>query len=334
MSSLQKSLVWIILALCVLAIPVGLFVRQKINRPATREFGLASEDASLGSLTLQFKDHIQVVRLSGMIADRASENSLFPTPGAATTAIRQLRRACTNKHVVAVLLRINSPGGTIGASQELNEAVKELRKKDKPVVVSMGDIAASGGYYVACASDRIVADPGTLTGSIGVIMDLMNFKGLADKLGVQPEVIKSGEFKDIGSPFRPMSKREAQILNGLIQDAYSQFVGAVAEGRKMELAKVRKFADGRVYSGQQAFKLGLVDQLGGYDDALITLQKICQERYHHHHDFAVDEGGSDTFMSSLLESVSKVVPHTNLAEDLLPPSMSARFYKQPLWLMQ
>ena len=190
-----------------------------------------------------------------------------------------MRKALTNNKVKGILLRVNSPGGTVPTSQELYEAVLKLKEKGKPVVVSMGDVAASGGYYVSCAADRVVANPGTLTGSIGVIINLMNFKGLADKIGVTPAVIKSGEFKDIASPYRPMTQAEHDILQALIMDSYDQFTTAVSKGRKLPIETVKKIADGRIYSGRQAQKLGLVDELGTYSDAIAALQKICKERY-------------------------------------------------------
>jgi protease IV len=159
-------------------------------------------------------------------------------------------------------------------SQEVSEALAEVRRKGKkPVVVSMGDITASGGYYIAAGADRIFANGGTLTGSIGVIMHLMNWQETEKKIGLQPIVIKSGEFKDIGSADRPMTPAERQLLQSIIMDSYDQFVTAVANGRKMDKEVVKKLADGRVYSGRQAKAANLVDELGGYDYALAWLQK-------------------------------------------------------------
>ncbi len=243
--------------------------------------------------------------------------------------------ALTNDKVKGILLRGQFTRGTVSTSQELHEAVMALKKKGKPVVVSMGDLAASGGYYVACAADKIVANPGTLTGSIGVIMNLINLKGLADKFGVLPEVIKSGEFKDIASPYRAMTPAEHTILQDLIMDSYDQFTTAVSEGRKMPIEDVKKIADGRVYSGRQAQKLGLVDELGGYTDAMVSLQKICRERYQLSSDLPVDDSSSDSLLAAILESKTFLAPLSQSSPtDLIPPGLLPKLNKQPLWLMQ
>src|SRR6185436_16569611 len=157
---------------------------------------------------------------------------------------------------------INSPGGSVGAVQEVYDEILRLKKSGKKVVVSMGDVAASGGYYVACAADKIYANPGTLTGSIGVIFETGNVQSLLKKIGVKVQPIKSAEHKDIGSPFKTMSVQERQILQSIIDDAYGQFVRAIVDGRQMQKEKVLRLADGRIYSGAQAKSEGLVDELG------------------------------------------------------------------------
>jgi protease-4 len=221
-------------------------------------------------------------------------------------------------------------------SQEIHEAVVQLKAAGKPVVVSMGDVAASGGYYISCAADKIVANPGTLTGSIGVIINLMNFKALADKVGVEPEVIKSGLFKDIASPYKKMSKEEHDILLALIMDSYDQFTNAIAEGRKIPIEKVKTIADGRIYSGRQAQKLGLVDELGSYSDALALLQTITKERYKLKADLAVDEDDDSGILSSLMEGRTQLAPPgaASPLDKLIPSQFNPELNKQPLWLMQ
>ncbi len=171
-----------------------------------------------------------------------------------------------NSRVKAVVLRIDSPGGGVGPSQEIYAAVKAV--KNKPVVVSMGSVAASGGYYIAAPATHIFANPGTITGSIGVIMEFPDITALLDKIGLHRRVIKSGTFKDIGSPVREMSAEEQALLQGLIDDVYSQFVTAVAIGRDLDPEAVRTFADGRIFSGSQAKEMGLVDELGGLQAAI------------------------------------------------------------------
>lgn len=179
-----------------------------------------------------------------------------------------IRRFAKAEHIRAVVLRVDSPGGAVTPSQEIYRELLRLRDK-KPLVASLGDVAASGGYYIASACNTIVANPGTITGSIGVIMGTVyNVQGLLEKLGIKGTVIKAGTYKDIGSPIRDMTPEERQILKDMLDDVHRQFIAAVAAGRKMDEAVVRTLADGRVYSGEQAKQLGLVDQLGNFQDAI------------------------------------------------------------------
>jgi protease-4 len=182
---------------------------------------------------------------------------------------RKLKEMSETKGVKAIVLDINSPGGSVGAVQELYSQILRVRQeKHLPVVALFGDISASGGYYIAAACDQIVAHPGTLTGSIGVIFSVSNLEGLFAKIGYKQDPIKSGKHKDIGSPARPMTAEERKILQDLINDAYGQFLQAVATGRKLPVEKVRPLADGRIFSGTQALALGLVDKLGDSTDAI------------------------------------------------------------------
>lgn len=320
----QRWFVWLILMLCVLAAPVALLTQAAPQTQGQSQSMLAS-----------LKDHIAVIRLTGMIIDDEEAGLLERSKGSSNSTLKHLRKALKNDKVKAVLLRVNSPGGTVPTSQEIHQAVVALKQKGKPVVVSMGDVAASGGYYVSCAADKIYANPGTLTGSIGVIINLMNFKGLADKLGVEPEVIKSGTFKDIASPYRKLTKEDEAILHTLIMDSYDQFTGAIAEGRKLPIEQVKTIADGRIYSGRQAQKIGLVDELGSYSDALSGLQKICKDKYKLKEDLPVDEPSGSGFLGSLLESkLNLPAAGDNELAKIIPLQMDSRLYKQPLWLMQ
>ena len=186
--------------------------------------------------------------------------------------VSQIVKFRKNKGIKAIILRIDSPGGGVGPSQEI---YREIRRtiKAKKVIVSMGSLAASGGYYVAAGADKIVASPGTITGSIGVIMQFVQLKELLKKIGVGLEVLKSGEFKDVGSPHREMSEREKELLQELIFDIQDQFVKAVAEGRNLSVEEVQEIADGRVFSGARAKELGLVDVLGNFQDAVDLAKK-------------------------------------------------------------
>lgn len=219
------------------------------------------------------------VSVAFVLSHKAGHNSKFvlgdkigviEIVGVISTAdeiLANLRDFREDSSIKAIVLRIDSPGGSVAPSQEIHDAVKNTAKS-KPVVVSMGSLAASGGYYIAVAGDQIVANPGTMTGSIGVIMEFANYEELLKKIGWQNIVVKSGRFKDIGSPNRPMSEADRQILQTMIDDVQSQFVSAVAQGRNLSEEKVRGIADGRIMTGRQALSLGLVDKLGGLDTAI------------------------------------------------------------------
>jgi protease-4 len=191
------------------------------------------------------------------------------------TYLKLLDKLEGNEDVKAIVLRVDSPGGVVGACQEIHDKIKEISQK-KPVVVSMGSIAASGGLYISVPATKIVANPGTITGSIGVILQSYNVKQLADKIGIKVITVKSGKFKDLLNPFREPDKKTLQILQTLIDDSYNQFVEAVAEGRKLPVEKVKKFADGRIFTGRQAKELGLVDELGNFDRAVEVARELSK----------------------------------------------------------
>lgn len=203
---------------------------------------------------IKFGEKVGVVEIKGLILE-------------AEPVLEQLKRFRKTDAVKAIVVRIDSPGGAVGPSQEI---YREIRKtiEVKPVVASMGAIAASGGYYAAAATDGIVANPGTITGSIGVIMQYTNLRELFEKIGIYPEVIKSGKYKDIGSPVRQLSKEEENILQEFADNVHQQFIRDVAEGRRMETDDVLPVADGRIFTGEQAMALGLVDRLGNLSDAV------------------------------------------------------------------
>ncbi len=189
-----------------------------------------------------------------------------------STLIKQIKAFRENRAIGGVILRINSPGGGVAPSQEIYEEVRKLSKR-KPVVTSMGSVCASGGYYIASGTTKIFADPGTVTGSIGVIVEFSNLAGLFKKIGVKSYVIKSGKFKDLGYPTREMTPEDFKVIQNVVNSIYDQFVKAVAEGRHLPIDKVRALADGRVFSGTQAKELGLVDRLGNLEDAIAYMAK-------------------------------------------------------------
>jgi len=203
-----------------------------------------------------FGDKVGVVEVFGPIEEFNGRQVIW-----------QLEDWADNGAIKAIVVHINSPGGGVAISQEIYDAVQRARI-EKPVVASMASSAASGAYYVACAADRIVANPGTLTGSIGVIMQFYTYGGLMDKIGLSMETVKSGELKDVGNPERTMTKKEELMLTSVVMDSYEQFVDVVAEGRNLEKEEVYPLADGSIFTGSQAYNLGLVDTLGGLKEAV------------------------------------------------------------------
>jgi protease-4 len=207
-----------------------------------------------------FGDKIAIVEIRGVISQSSG-------------IIEELQLYLEDEGVKAIILRIDSPGGGVGPAQEIYREIIKIKSKKK-VVTSMGSVAASGGYYIACASDRIVANPGTITGSIGVIMQFSNFEELLKKIGIKGVVLKSGEHKDIGSPLREMTPEEKRIMQEVLDNVHQQFIKAVAEGRKLDRSKVVQIADGRILTGEQAKNLGLVDEMGNLQDTIDLTAKM------------------------------------------------------------
>ncbi len=223
-----------------------------------------------------------VIFLATLVSGGRTPKALAPLPGLDKVAIvkiegvligseqvvEEIKDYAEDASVKAIIIRVDSPGGGVVPSQEIFNAVLDARKKGKKIVISMGSVAASGGYYVAAAADRIVANPGTLTGSIGVKMEFANLEKLFEKIGIKGMVIKAGEYKDIGSPYREMTEPERKLLQAVIDDVHSQFIEAVAKGRNLPEADVRAIADGRIFTGRQALQLKLVDELGDLEDSI------------------------------------------------------------------
>jgi protease-4 len=211
----------------------------------------ASSDLTLGSLG----GRVALVEVNGII-----ENS--------HDVIRQLKKYEDDASIRALVIRIDSPGGGVAASQEIYDQLLKFRNKDKYIVASMGSVAASGGYYIACAADTILANPGTVTGSIGVIFSFLVFENLMDKAGIKLEVVKSGDLKDVGNPAREMDPRERAMLQSVIDDTYDQFVNVVSERRGLDIDFVKSLADGSIFTGRQAREKALVDKMGTLEDAI------------------------------------------------------------------
>lgn len=206
------------------------------------------------------REGVGIISLQGMIV--SPEETL-----------NDLVRFRENNKVKAIVLRVDSPGGTVGASQEIFEEVKRTNK-EKPIVASFGSVAASGGFYAALGAEKIIANPGTITGSVGVIIKFANLEDLFAKIGYRSEVIKSGKLKDLGSPSRALTVEERDVLQALIDNVHDQFIHAVAESRLLPLEKVRAMADGRIFSGEQAKEAGLIDAHGNFNDAILLAAEL------------------------------------------------------------
>ncbi|MDZ4722422.1 MAG: signal peptide peptidase SppA [candidate division Zixibacteria bacterium] len=220
-------------------------------------FGLTMSGFLGGGGDLEFTSgNIGLVEVNGIIDEELGR-----------TAIKQLDRFAESNSIKAIIVHVNSPGGGVAISQEIYDAIKRA-KEEKPVVAAFASVAASGGYYIACAADKVVANPGTITGSIGVIFQFHTVTGLLGKIGVETETVKSGELKDVGSYARPMTEKEELMLRAVVMDSYEQFVSAVAEGRELEKDQIYPLADGSIFTGLQAYNLGLIDTLGGLKEAI------------------------------------------------------------------
>jgi len=249
--SRKTVIVLVIVAAALLAVMLALFLAFAVAGSASDVSGLKTWGKGLG-----------YVEIDGTIVD-------------ATETIRQLKALEHNSQVRGILIRVDSPGGVVTPSHEIYEEIRRVRNGGMPIIVSMGTLAASGGYYVSAPATRIVANPQTLTGSIGVIMEFPVLKGVMDKIGVKVEVVKSRVHKDIGSPFRDMTDQDRELLQGVVTDAYDQFVTIVSTERKIPEDSVRAFADGRIMTGRQALALGLVDTLGTFEDAKRIAASLC-----------------------------------------------------------
>jgi len=237
------GIIGIILALSVLFVSLGFCTLVSSLKPVSED-----EETDTG------KDNVALIELKGVIL--SSED-----------IVKQIKKYVKSSRVKAIVFYVDSPGGGVSASEEIYQELKKAREK-KPVVVSMGSVAASGGYYVSLGGSKIVANPGTITGSIGVIAQFPNLRKLLDKIGVEFEIIKSGKFKDSGNPYRGLTDEEKRYFQGVINDVYEQFVNHVADERRMKKEDVLKIADGRIFTGRQAFEIGLVDTLGTLEDAI------------------------------------------------------------------
>lgn len=238
------------------------------------EDGTAVKLASALSSRSGGKPGIAWIKIRGVIA-QDNNSGPFSRPSGASAIAKKIREAGENKNIKAIVLDINSPGGTVASVQNIYSEILKA-KENKKVVALFRDVAASGGFYIAMAADKIVAEPGTITGSVGVIMQTSNVEGLFDKIGVKVTPITSGKYKDMGSAFRPMSDAEKAILQDMVNDTYTQFFAAVKAGRpNVKPEDLTEYTDGRVFTGQRAFNLGFVDKLGGEEEARLLAGELA-----------------------------------------------------------
>ena len=341
MSTYKKNIAALIIIACIISTIVGVLLPKSKNLASISTIK-HDEDKHINispfTAHTPFKgEKIFVIKIEGLISD-ATNTHFIREYTSSTNALELIKKATKDKSIKGIVIRINSPGGTVAASQELYQAVLKARKK-KPVVISMGDVAASGGYYIASAADAIFANPGTITGSIGVIASYLNFYELLNKIGVKGIVIKSGEYKDIGNPTRPLSETERKILQGLLDDTYEQFIKDVAKGRNVSKEKIASIAKGLIYTGAQAKKIGLVDFIGDYASTLKYTQKLAKEKFpelgkkYGKTDLPIEETWKTISIVDLILGATTSTPNLNTLENkLLKPVSFSKF--QPLWLLE
>jgi protease IV len=258
------TILLLVLVSCILAV---IDISLKIKSSEQREISLPVPEFGPG---------VGVVKVYGVISISESGGSYLSMGAGSDAIVKKLTKLGNDGRIKAVVLRINSPGGTVAAVQEIFSKLMELRKKNIVLVASMGDMAASGGYYIASACNYIVANHGTVTGSIGVIAAAPNVKGLFEKLGIKMNVIKSGKYKDILGSYRDMSPEEKELLQEMIDSSYMKFLKDVSLGRNIPISDIKPYADGRVMNGENALKYKLIDGIGTYDDAIEKAKTLAK----------------------------------------------------------
>lgn len=341
---MNKNLISIvILFLCAFSLLIGLIG----NFDKSANFKNLKSHSKINRQKNFSKNRIILLSLNGVIEPSADSGNFFCSASSAEELLKSLKELEKDNSVKGIIIKINSPGGTVALSQNIYDKIMEL-KKNIPIVVSMEDIAASGGYYIASAADRIVAQRGTLTGSVGVIMSSMDFHQLLeDKLSIKSNVIKSGKFKDLGSGLRQMSNEDKALLQGIINDSYHQFVADIIKSRvkrqdkytapKKELSaeNLFKYADGRIFTGNQAYEYGFVDAIGNVEVAHKMISTMAKEKFKlAENELPLDEytsfGGLFDLFFGTTESLLK--KQTIGQYDFIPKSL--KMSKQPLYLWE
>lgn len=275
-------------------------------------------------------ERIGLIHINGVITTEKNEmNAFMPTGGTdSETVVQQLDEARKDNNIKAVVIRVNSPGGSAAASQEIFQAITRFKTTGRKVIVSMGDVAASGGYYVSAPADIIYANAASLTGSIGVIMQIMNYEGLFEKIGLDDVTLKAGKYKDIGNPMRPMTDEEKAILQNILTEVHTQFKEAVMEGRGMTQDEVNKIATGEIWSGRQAKEKKLVDEVGSFKDAL---DRAAKEGGLDVEDYVVSPLGEGSIFDEIMKGFQmKFSPTIQIGG--MPSNTSTGLYTDPTLL--
>lgn len=306
----------------------GIFVYSFISAINEISSELSLTQKAQGYISGKGENKIAVINVDGIIVETIQSSgisSLSDNYASAREIKKILEEIKDDKSVKALILRVNSPGGSAAASEEiLNEVKRYKSQTNLPIVAYFSDVAASGGYYVSMSSDKIVANPATITGSIGVILSYLSFKELADKYGIKQIVYKSGDLKNLADSFSTPTAQEAEVLQSIVNDTYDNFVKAVAEGRKLDEAYVRKIADGRIYSANQALEVKLVDELGNFEDSINLAKKMANIT-----EASVFEYGQKSFLEEFLSISISNLNLFNLKRFFLNNSDSLPILQKP-----
>ena len=307
----QNLWAFLLLVTFVISSACGIFLTLKpVTACDTKETQAEEKtDKTAFSRNKKGKGDVAWIKVRGVIAQDDSSGP-FSSPSGASAVAKKIREAGEDKDIKAIVIDINSPGGTVASVQNIYSEILNA-KKNKKVIALFRDVAASGGFYIAMAADKIVAEPGTITGSVGVIMQASNVEGLFDKIGVKVTPITSGKYKDIGSAYRPMSDAEKALLQDMVDDTYTQFFAAVKAGRPNVPADVlTEYTDGRIFTGQRAYNLGFIDKLGGEEDALKLAGELAGIK-----DPKIVSSRSDNFRDFLF-SVSSSMDNKSIVKQL------------------
>lgn len=330
-----------LIALCLLSLIVGIFN----GMPSYKNYPESQVKKKMSKLLTISSNKVALITIDGIIDSNEKANA-FSNEFNAQAALKALQQAGEDENIKGIIIKMNTPGGTVGMSQNIYNEVIRIRKI-KPVVVSMQDLAASGGYYIASGADRIIALGGTLTGSIGVIFSTMDVHELlADKLSVYPNVIKSGKHKDIGSAYRRMTPEDRTLLSNIVQDSYSQFLSAIKNGRidrndtytaqkrNIDFNVLKKYADGRIFTGNQAYKLGLVDQIGDMYVAQDVINSMINQKNKTHAEIELVPYSKMNSLNEILFGASEALfnKNTSVMNSLIPTSI--KYSKTPLYLWE